>query len=456
MKKLFRYSALFFFIVILSNCGPTNIVENQTFDPRTAPVIDTTHIIVRYPPEWAHSDIAAFLDTMPIKNTDQYIDKCDCGDPNLVQLTWDYDKFNSGEIQSARDNLKGKHGTAQGDDPFTFQLPKLKEDAYAITDSKDLTLAPVVESLKQTLLDTDSDGQKINIAIIDTGIDYYKNRDQEPFLYKTDNFDMGCTDQVSGWDFVYDTKNVADEEGHGTYVTRLITSELQKQGVAYRILPIKVFNSKGVGKYWDIVCALSYVKEIQRQNELNKSQKMLHIVNASFGYSFFKTQISDEELDDYKSNSIAKELIDSLSQSITFVASAGNINNDIDVDWHENFPASFTSDNLIGVGGYVTTDQGKQTDGNYGKISIDVAAPYTDYQFDFIKESVTLTGSSYSTAYISANIAVLLKSLQADNSLDVIIPPNTTKTNFYDPANNRIRIDKGLVDKISEGRYLEY
>jgi len=455
MKNLYNYFIAFFIFAFLTNCTSvkTNIIEVKGLSRISIPVIDTTRIVIKFN-GLSDSEIKEQLDSLPVKKDDENIERCQCGDPNLVQLKWDYDNFTKAEIQTARNSLTGRRGTAQGDTPFTFSLPLNEGNPYILTDYDRLGKKKLewLKNLPALLTNTPTQDFSVNIAVLDTGIDFYKNRDMNPFLYSTENLVGECEDQISGWNFVDKSNNITDNHGHGTYVTRLITSSLEEKDVPYRILPIKVFNAKGKGDYWDIICALSYVNEVQR--------KSLYpfIVNASWGYSFFGTQISDYKLKDYKEFSIARELIEDLEQSTVFVASAGNAIRNIDVHKQENFPASFTSENLIGVGGYVVQDETRMTDGNYGPISIDVAAPYTDYQFTFNNklnvpiENVTLTGSSYAAAFTTSNIADLIGTQPEGD----IASPDAIKTEFYDVGKGWLKIDTGLIQKISNGKYQEY
>jgi subtilisin family serine protease len=389
-----------------------------------------------------------FKDSLHLKKDP--VKTCPCGDPNLEFLAWDYDDFPNMDIQSAKNGLTGGPGKAQGDQPFTFFLPLLEDDsAYRLTNITEAgKYKAEIGALKKSLLDLDVSDTKINIVVIDTGIDFYKNRDMDPFLYSTQNLSDECGEQISGWNFVGNTKEVDDDQGHGTYVTRLITSELDEADVQYRILPVKAFNSKGEGEYWNIVCALSYVKKIQEAN------KNLHVMNTSFGYSFFKSDISEPDRNNYAENSIVKELIDDLKR-VSVIASAGNIGNDTNLPENENYPASFTSENIIGVGGYIQENQDKKLAGNFGNISIDVAAPFSGYRYNFQNEinfnieNVKLIGSSYSAAYTSAKMAELINNLQ--------LPASTNQNNmdFLNPINNWVKIDSSLKFGISQGRYQE-
>ncbi len=272
MRKLSCISGLLFILVLLNSCGTKTVIkEKQGFDYRLVARMDYEHLVVRFPPNWDKEQKDDFKDSLHLKKDP--VKTCPCGDPNLEFLAWDYEDFPSLDIQSAKDGLTGGPGTPQGDQPFTFFLPILEDDsAYGITDStKSDKLKAEIAGLKKSLLDIDVNGNKINIVVIDTGIDFYKNRDMGPFLYSTENLSDECGEQKSGWNFVGNTKEVDDDLGHGTYVTRLITSELDEANVQYRILPVKVFNSEGEGKYWDIVCALSYVNKAKRSPKAIRS-----------------------------------------------------------------------------------------------------------------------------------------------------------------------------------------
>ena len=449
MRKLSRITVLLIFLVLLNSCGTkTEIKEKQGFDAKLVPQMDYDHLVLQFPPGWTKERKDIFKDSLHLKKDPAKT--CPCGDPNLEFLAWDYDNFPNLDIQAAKNGLTGGPGKAQGDQPFTFFLPELEKDSdYRITDITDAgTYKAKIAGLKKSLLDMDVMGNKINIVVIDTGIDFYKNRDMDPFLYSTENLSDECGEQNSGWNFVENTKEMDDDQGHGTYVTRLITSELDEANVQYRILPLKVFNSKGEGNYWNIVCALSYIKKVQAAN------KNLHVMNASFGYSFFKSKMSDPDRINYAENSIVKELIDDL-KGLSVIASAGNIGNDTNLPNNENYPASFTSENIIGVGGYIQENQNRELAGNFGNISIDVAAPFSDYKFSFRNkfsisvENVQLVGSSYSAAYTSAKMAELINNLQQTAT------PNQNKKSFLNPINNWVKIDPNLDYGISEGRYQE-
>jgi len=481
MKKFTQLSGLTMLLILIGSCTiTTKIVEKQGVFDRITPIIDYNHLVVRFPEEWDAAKIDAFLASAEFKknsNNETIIERCKCGDTRLVRLTWDFTDRTLADIQGAKNGLTGGTGQSQGDWPFTFSLPLIKEEnQFKLTDFSKLTrfdfnLTPThkvsgkkglsisnkqakIEALKQSLIASGANDSKVNIAVIDTGMDFYKNKDLDPFLYSTEGLDFGCTGQESGWDFVTNSPDVTDDNGHGTYVTRLITSQLDSKEVKYRILPIKAFNANGEGNYWDIVCALSYVLKVQQENN------DLDIVNASFGYTFFNSQISDKDLKVYKDSSIVKSLIEELALNNTLVVgSAGNINHNIEERMKENFPASFTSENILGVGGHVKTDLGSMdTDGNYGNISLDLAAPYGDYEYTFLdlhnlkKEFVELQGSSYSAAFTTAKIAEIIKSKQYAR-----VPPSELKEILFkqDVPNPWTKIHEVLKPKISGGFYLE-
>ncbi len=467
MRTIYYFLVSLFLFAFMSNCTCTRIHEKQGFEKEMIVEFDSTRFIVRIPSDWTDKEVEDYKEQFPIK--DNLTVECSCGDPNIELWTWDYDPPNTSiEIQSARDRLTGTSGEAQGDWPFSFKLPELEDkDQYKLTDTTDLGPKQIFDLLglrttsllappnidgyfdSQTTPDLNL-GKRINIVVIDTGLDYYKNKDVKPFLYDTRDILDNCP-QNSGWNFVpkNGSSDITDDHGHGTYVTRLITTQL-KEG-QYRILPVKVFNSEGIGEYWNIVCAFNYVKEILDQNE------DLHIINTSFGYSFMQSVATESMLLDYRDNSIVKELIDEMSSKTLLIGSSGNSNVDIDVLANHNYPASFDLSNVVAVGGYVWEDQERQVSGNYGDESVHVAAPYDnfDYTFDgwwIFKEKVDLEGTSFSAAFTSSSFAKLIKQEFGTNpnpSLDASL----IRRKFFNLDNNWIDQDPNLSGFIIDNNY---
>lgn len=456
MKKLYFYVTLLLLFALLSNC--TDIIEEQRASARGGVEIDTTSMVIKYPPGMSENDKAIFRKENKFKTADTDIERCPCGDTDIELLQWDFNEYTSGEIQTAKNNLKGGRSGAQGDEPFNMYIYPLASNSdpyelFPISQLKVPQLKIMTDHLKYFLppevmdnSDSKAGDGSINIAVIDTGLDLKKFSFNQPYLYPTINLVDGCPEQTSGWDFVNDDDNIWDDHGHGTYVTRIISEELQAEDIPFRILPIKAFSEDGKAHYWDMVCAMNYVKKINLDPANNNK---IHFINASFGYGFHNANLSPEEMSLYKERSIFRSLIEELNETALVFGSAGNVSQDIDILKSSNFPASFPSDNLIGVGGYIDGDNSQESGGNFGKINLDLAAPYKFKVGDLIK--ISLTGSSFSTAKTSALGAKIKYGLQnnAQNSSPLDIRAELLKlTN-----NPWVKYDPNLTAKIDQGRY---
>jgi len=96
-------------------------------------------------------------------------------------------------------------------------------------------------------------GEGITIAVIDTGVT------QVP--------DLKLTKFVSGYDFVNDRENAADDNGHGTHVAGVIAQSTNNgygvAGIAHlaKIMPLKVLSANGGGTVADIAEAIKFAAD---------------------------------------------------------------------------------------------------------------------------------------------------------------------------------------------------
>ena len=306
---------------------------------------------------------------------------CSCGDTS-IQL-WTIDTSRIG-IEDAVGSINTRGGTkVNGDRHFSLNLQVMPP---FVPRNKGANAAP--------LFKVPTSGS-VNVAVIDTGLDYseYLIPGASPFLYQTADI-PNCYPTTSGWSFVDNSTYFMDENGHGTYVTKIITDQLTRKGINFTILPLKIFNKSGVGTYWDAVCAIGYIKEIQKKGG------NIGIVNASFGGTLTAT----------KEHQIFNKLLEELSSTTLVISSAGNhgLNNDEANNAH--FLTSYTSPNILGVGGFSGSGSAIKMDerSNYGQTSIDLAAPFSDYKLSLTNgNAVSLAGTSYGAAYTSGIAAEL-------------------------------------------------
>ena len=216
-----------------------------------------------------------------------------------------------------------------------------------------------------------SNTSEIIVAVVDTGVDI-KHEDLKANIWVNqneipgngiDDDGNGYIDDVNGINtLVRDaqgkaTVNVQDGHSHGTHVSGTIGAvQNNSTGIAgiashVKIMPIRTVPSNGDETDIDVAEAFVYA-----------AKNGARLINCSFG----------------KSSNEGKKLIpDTLKfiaekYGVLVVAAAGNDSSDIDKK--PTYPASFDNDNLLVIAS--TSSNGSMSYfSNYGKVSVDVAAP---------------------------------------------------------------------------------
>lgn len=104
-------------------------------------------------------------------------------------------------------------------------------------------------------------GQGVTVAVVDTGVACF---DFPPFNRGTD---LGGTRCVSGFDFVHDRTEAADDHGHGTHVAGTIAQTthngLGASGLAFcaRLMPVKVLTKQGYGTLADVAEGIRFAAD---------------------------------------------------------------------------------------------------------------------------------------------------------------------------------------------------
>ncbi|GAA3627988.1 hypothetical protein GCM10022397_12020 [Flavivirga jejuensis] len=392
--------------------------------------LSNNQIVVRLKSNITTARLNHLKDTLHVLDTE--VKYCSCGDQSLQLWTIDTRLIKIEEaVSSLKRESESEDDVEGGDRQFTFGLMDLGNYAQENEPGG-----------SNTWVDLSSDA-KVNIAVLDTGLDYYRTASEKPYLLNTEGLD-NCSDgvstdnRVSGWNFINDSSDFLDDQGHGTYVTNIITSTLDSINVGYRILPLKVFNNEGRGSYWDIVCAMDYVRWI------NEKGANINIVNASFG-SEMPQRISE-------SHKILGKIIKDMANEVLFITSAGNRALNTDAPDIGHFPSGYEYDNILAIGGHrIEIEKAVlHPHSNYGRFSIDATASYANYSLildtrdTYVKDKVELAGTSYGTAYITA----LAAKFHQDNGSPT---PIIIKSGLLDKASP----SPFLIGKIWNGKYFK-
>lgn len=104
-------------------------------------------------------------------------------------------------------------------------------------------------------------GEGVTVAVVDTGVACY---DKGPFMRGTD---LGGTRCEGGYNFVDDSTEAVDDQGHGTHVAGTIAQTTNNEkgvaGLAYcaRLMPVKVLNKYGWGTLANVAEGIRYAAD---------------------------------------------------------------------------------------------------------------------------------------------------------------------------------------------------
>jgi subtilisin family serine protease len=202
--------------------------------------------------------------------------------------------------------------------------------------------------------DVRTDASDVVVAVLDTGV-HYGHEDLAANMW--DGAALGFPNH--GWNFVDNTDDPYDIDGHGTHCAGTIGAAGNNAkgvaGVAWnvKIMAVKILNDLGSGTTDMALGGYEWV--LARKN----AGVNIVAINASYGGDPY-SQIEE--------NAIAA-LGDA---GILFVAAAGNENTDNDADPH--YPASYNLPNIISVAASGRNDE-RADFSNFGAASVHLAAP---------------------------------------------------------------------------------
>ncbi len=200
------------------------------------------------------------------------------------------------------------------------------------------------------------------VAVIDTGIDF-NHPDLQGNIWVNpgeiandgiDNDGNGYIDDVRGWNFVTNTNNPQDGNGHGTHVSGTIAARgnngIGVAGVAWnaKIVPLKFLSDTGSGTTANAIKAIDYC-----------TANGIKLSNNSWGGGLFDSLL-------------LQAITNAGAADHLFIAAAGNSALNIDVSL--SYPASYNLSNMVNVASTTNTG-GLSNFSNFGVGTVHVGAP---------------------------------------------------------------------------------
>lgn len=238
-------------------------------------------------------------------------------------------------------------------------------------------------------------GRNINIAVIDSGIDY-----RHPDLGGC--MGAGCK-VLDGYDFVNNDSDPLDDYGHGTHVAGIISANGTIRGVApdSKLYALKSCNAVGTCQYSDIIQALEWCID----NSVN-------IISMSIGGS------NSDNIEGNSGEDALSLAVDSIitDNGIPIVIAAGNDGPAIGTI---NIPGAAKKAITVGAINDLSTI-GQSDDeiasfssrgpSGFGRLDPDISAPGIGINSTYLNNGTeTLPGTSMATPHITGAIALMLE-----------------------------------------------
>lgn len=249
----------------------------------------------------------------------------------------------------------------------------------------------------------------IVVAVIDTGVNYnhpdiapnywtnpgesgLDGQGRDKRTNRVDDDGNGYVDDWRGWDFINKDNDPMDDDGHGTHCAGNIGAKgnngIGIAGVNWNvsIVGLKFIGANGSGTFDDALKAIEYATKMG-----------FPITSNSWGGT------GDAEETRLMTEVIAK----AQAAGQLFVAAAGNeMNNN---DRSPTLPAAIALDNVMTIAASNTLDRMAYFS-NYGKESVDFAAPGTAIYSTIDDDSYTSMDGTSMACPIAAGAAALVKS----------------------------------------------
>lgn len=289
-------------------------------------------------------------------------------------------------------------------------------------------------------------GNNVIVAVIDTGVDkthpqlvnrIYVNPN-EIADNGIDDDHNGYVDDVNGWDFVTNSKNIVDHNVHGTHVSGIIAAEHSDakampmnyvQGVApkAKIMPLAFLDEDGYGQLDAAIAAIRYA-----------ASNGAKIINASWGGSGC-------------SSILQQEILGLAAKGVFFVAASGNGDsngNGINLDRYPNqFPAVINGESQFTVGAVGLFDH-MTGFSNYGRSYVHIFAP-GQYIISTVPggQMASLSGTSMATPFVSGALALMLQvkpNISASEARQVLYNSAFRSSEFLNASQGRMSLPSAV------------
>ena len=267
-------------------------------------------------------------------------------------------------------------------------------------------------------------GNGINVAVIDTGINY--NHVDLFARYK------------GGWNFVANNDDPKDDNGHGTHCAGIIAATENDNAVVgvapeANIYAVKVLDSTGSGTLTNVVAGIDWA--IKTRSDLGTDND-IQVISMSLGSST-------------GASSLEAACNAAYASGIIVVAASGN-----EYRSSVSYPANYAS--VIAVGATDSSDR-RASFSNYGS-KLELAAPGVNIISDYIdtnpndnlnQDTWTMSGTSMACPHV-AGVAALVLASTVDWAYDA------NNNGRWDASEVRNKLDLTAKDLGTAGRDIYY